>query len=146
MWFRGVLILNPSPSFVLHPALFFSSLGRVNQIWVARNPPGFAFVDMDDLRDAEDAIDGLDGFTLRGARIQGTDFDFPLFSHSFLDNSYLDMVLYGQTELDDAHCTHTNHLCIMLVGVQCASLYFVHKASKFHMFPLNVVNILWHPL
>jgi len=30
-------------------------------VWVARKPPGFAFIDFDDKRDAEDAIRDLDG-------------------------------------------------------------------------------------
>jgi len=30
-------------------------------VWVARNPPGFAFVEFEDPRDAEDAVRGLDG-------------------------------------------------------------------------------------
>jgi RNA recognition motif-containing protein len=30
-------------------------------VWVARKPPGFAFIDFDDRRDAEDAIRDLDG-------------------------------------------------------------------------------------
>ena len=30
-------------------------------VWVARKPPGFAFIDFDDKRDAQDAIRELDG-------------------------------------------------------------------------------------
>jgi arginine/serine-rich splicing factor 7 len=30
-------------------------------VWVARKPPGFAFVEFDDLRDAQDAIRAMDG-------------------------------------------------------------------------------------
>ena len=32
-----------------------------SSVWVAREPPGFAFVDFDDRRDAQDAIKDLDG-------------------------------------------------------------------------------------
>eukprot|EP00808_Paulinella_micropora_P016944 g7149.t1 len=48
----------------------FSRYGRISNIWIARNPPGFAFVDMDDRRDAEDAVDALDGIKLLGSRIR----------------------------------------------------------------------------
>ena len=30
-------------------------------VWVARRPPGYAFIDFDDKRDAQDAIHELDG-------------------------------------------------------------------------------------
>lgn len=33
----------------------------LKNIWIARNPPGFSFVEFDDPRDAEDAVRGLDG-------------------------------------------------------------------------------------
>ena len=36
--------------------------------WVARQPPGFAFVEMEDPRDADDAVRGLDGTRICGSR------------------------------------------------------------------------------
>ena len=33
-------------------------------VWVARRPPGYAFVDFDDKRDAQDAIRELDGICI----------------------------------------------------------------------------------
>lgn len=39
----------------------FSKYGPLKNVWVARNPPGFAFVEFEDPRDAEDAVRGLDG-------------------------------------------------------------------------------------
>lgn len=39
----------------------FSKYGPLRNVWVARNPPGFAFVEFEDKRDAEDAVRGLDG-------------------------------------------------------------------------------------
>lgn len=39
----------------------FSKFGPLKNVWVARNPPGFAFVEFEDSRDAEDACRSLDG-------------------------------------------------------------------------------------
>ncbi|KAA0201412.1 hypothetical protein HAZT_HAZT002938 [Hyalella azteca] len=39
----------------------FSYYGRLTNVWVARNPPGFAFVEFEDPRDADDAVRALDG-------------------------------------------------------------------------------------
>merc|ERR1711959_335211 len=39
----------------------FGKFGRISGIWIARKPPGFAFVTFEDDRDAEDAVRDLDG-------------------------------------------------------------------------------------
>lgn len=39
----------------------FAKFGPLKNVWVARNPPGFAFVEFEDSRDAEDAVRALDG-------------------------------------------------------------------------------------
>ncbi|CAG0882793.1 unnamed protein product [Darwinula stevensoni] len=48
----------------------FSKYGPIKNVWVARNPPGFAFVEYEDPRDAEDAVRALDGTRMCGARIR----------------------------------------------------------------------------
>lgn len=42
----------------------------LRQVWVARNPPGFAFVIFQDPRDAEDAVKELDGKMLCGHHVK----------------------------------------------------------------------------
>ncbi|KAL6547631.1 Serine/arginine-rich splicing factor rsz22a [Orobanche hederae] len=37
------------------------SIISIASVWVARRPPGYAFIDFDDRRDAQDAIKDLDG-------------------------------------------------------------------------------------
>ncbi|XP_010278048.1 PREDICTED: serine/arginine-rich splicing factor RSZ22-like [Nelumbo nucifera] len=39
----------------------FRVFGVLRSVWVARKPPGYAFIDFDDRRDAQDAIRELDG-------------------------------------------------------------------------------------
>ena len=39
----------------------FSYYGPLRSVWVAKNPPGFAFVEFEDRRDSDDAVRGLDG-------------------------------------------------------------------------------------
>ncbi|XP_049786244.1 RNA-binding protein 1-like [Schistocerca nitens] len=48
----------------------FSKYGPLRDVWVARNPPGFAFVEFEDARDAEDAVRGLDGMRMCGTRVR----------------------------------------------------------------------------
>lgn len=45
----------------------FERYGKLHDVWVARNPPGFAFVEFYDNRDAKDACKDLDGSRLCGA-------------------------------------------------------------------------------
>ena len=39
----------------------FSYHGKLKNVWVARNPPGFAFVEFENASDADDAVRELDG-------------------------------------------------------------------------------------
>ena len=50
----------------------FKEYGKLKNVWVARNPPGFAFVEFEDERDAEDAVRALDGTRICGSRAQVT--------------------------------------------------------------------------
>uniref|UniRef100_UPI0035901695 serine/arginine-rich splicing factor 3-like isoform X2 n=1 Tax=Myxine glutinosa TaxID=7769 RepID=UPI0035901695 len=48
----------------------FSYYGPIRHVWMARNPPGFAFVEFEDSRDATDAVREMDGRTLNGYRLR----------------------------------------------------------------------------
>ena len=39
----------------------FEKFGQVKSVWMAKNPPGFAFIDFFDEMDARDACEELDG-------------------------------------------------------------------------------------
>ena len=46
----------------------FSDYGDIEDVWVAKNPPGFAFVYFRKIRDARDAVHALDGQLVCGRR------------------------------------------------------------------------------
>ncbi|XP_054752193.1 serine/arginine-rich splicing factor 3-like [Lytechinus pictus] len=46
----------------------FGTFGPMKNVWIARNPSGFAFVEYDDPRDASDAVKGMDSRTICGER------------------------------------------------------------------------------
>lgn len=48
----------------------FSKYGRLTNVWVAQNPPGFAFVDFDDNQNASDAVAQMDGQELNGMTLK----------------------------------------------------------------------------
>ncbi|XP_047433707.1 serine/arginine-rich splicing factor 7-like isoform X2 [Mugil cephalus] len=48
----------------------FGFYGPLRTVWIARNPPGFAFVEFEDPRDADDAVRGLDGKVICGSRVR----------------------------------------------------------------------------
>ncbi|KAI2807053.1 hypothetical protein RDWZM_006229 [Blomia tropicalis] len=48
----------------------FGYYGPLREVWVARNPPGFAFVMFQDPRDARDAVRALDGKIICGRRVR----------------------------------------------------------------------------
>lgn len=48
----------------------FSKYGKLSNVWVAWNPPGFAFVEFDDTEDAEEAVRRLNGQDVCGSRIR----------------------------------------------------------------------------
>jgi len=46
----------------------FTRYGPIRKVWIARRPPGFAFIEFEDNRDAEDAVRALDGGRVCGVR------------------------------------------------------------------------------
>ncbi|XP_055996814.1 serine/arginine-rich splicing factor 7-like isoform X2 [Ostrea edulis] len=48
----------------------FEYYGRLRNVWVARNPAGFAFIEFEDPRDADDAVRGMDGTSICGSRVR----------------------------------------------------------------------------
>lgn len=50
--------------------LEFEKFGKLNSVWVAFNPPGFAFIEFSNQVDAETACDNLNGTDLLGSKIR----------------------------------------------------------------------------
>jgi len=48
----------------------FKVYGPVQNVWIAKNPPGFGFVEMDNERDAAAALKGMDGREFNGQRMR----------------------------------------------------------------------------
>ena len=48
----------------------FERYGHLRSVWVARNPPGFAFIEFEDPRDADEAVQDMDGKIVCGSKIR----------------------------------------------------------------------------
>lgn len=48
----------------------FGKYGNLTKVWVARNPPGFAFIEFEDDQDANEAIKEMNGATINGSEIR----------------------------------------------------------------------------
>ncbi|KAG6533799.1 hypothetical protein ZIOFF_007677 [Zingiber officinale] len=74
----------------------FGVFGVLRSVWVARKPPGFAFIDFDDRRDAQDAIRDLDvkGFELHLLLLCALHFHHKVFAVIRLVVSYIALYLF----------------------------------------------------
>ncbi|ENN82028.1 hypothetical protein YQE_01603, partial [Dendroctonus ponderosae] len=77
----------------------FSKYGPLRNVWVARNPPGFAFVEYEDPRDAEDAVRGLDGTSQFAVDVHIT-------SLMVLDEAKEHDKVYFETKVDNFSMKH----------------------------------------
>lgn len=48
----------------------FQKYGKLNNVWIALNPPGFAFIEFSNLSDAEAACDSLNGIDFLGSKLR----------------------------------------------------------------------------
>ncbi|GBO98332.1 RNA-binding protein Rsf1 [Eumeta japonica] len=48
----------------------FDKYGKLNSVWVALNPPGFAFIEFENSQEAEDACSAMNGTELLGATLR----------------------------------------------------------------------------
>lgn len=48
----------------------FSRFGKLNSVWIAHNPPGFAFIEFANKNEAESACDSLNGQEMLGSKLR----------------------------------------------------------------------------
>lgn len=48
----------------------FTRFGKLNSVWIAHNPPGFAFIEFANKDEAESACDSLNGQELLGSKLR----------------------------------------------------------------------------
>uniref|UniRef100_A0A182WH35 RRM domain-containing protein n=1 Tax=Anopheles minimus TaxID=112268 RepID=A0A182WH35_9DIPT len=48
----------------------FTKYGKLNSVWVAFNPPGFAFIEFENKEEAETACDNLNGQDILGSKLR----------------------------------------------------------------------------
>ncbi|XP_063376595.1 RNA-binding protein Rsf1 [Cydia fagiglandana] len=48
----------------------FDKYGKLNSVWVALNPPGFAFIEFENLQEAEDACSAMNGIEMLGTTLK----------------------------------------------------------------------------
>lgn len=48
----------------------FSKFGKLDNVWIAQNPPGFAFIVYESDQDAEEAVNKMNGETFLGSKIR----------------------------------------------------------------------------
>ncbi|CAG9113957.1 hypothetical protein JYU34_008889 [Plutella xylostella] len=48
----------------------FDKYGKLNSVWVALNPPGFAFIEFENQQEAEDACSAMNGTEMLGATLK----------------------------------------------------------------------------
>jgi len=48
----------------------FSAYGKLTEVWVANDPPGYGFVTFDEVEDAQEAMRSLDGQDICGSRVK----------------------------------------------------------------------------
>jgi splicing factor, arginine/serine-rich 7 len=48
----------------------FTKFGKLNSVWIAFHPPGFAFIEFENKDEADSACDGLNGQELLGTKLR----------------------------------------------------------------------------